>query len=46
MKKMKAMYAAWKTKREEKRRQRHEETSRLNHEAAELQIELSGYVSF
>lgn len=46
MKKVKEMLAAWKVKREEKRRQRHEETSRSNHETAELQIELSGFVSF
>lgn len=45
MKKVKAMYAAWKAKREEKRRQWREEMSRSNHEAAELQVEFSGFVS-
>jgi hypothetical protein len=39
------MYAAWQARREEKRRQRFEEIRADNQRVAELQVELSGYVS-
>jgi hypothetical protein len=45
MKKIKAMFAALKANREEKRRQRFEEILADNQKVAELQIELSGFVS-